>query len=74
VVTHGGIISATHLLATGLSPPAKIVNCGTYTLRVATGVGRHWEIDSLAWQRNAYAYLKHVGFQQCAFGGGSKTG
>eukprot|EP00976_Prorocentrum_cordatum_P007082 141055-Prorocentrum_minimum.AAC.2 len=75
VVTHGGVINSLHLLATGKPPPSSIINCGMYRLWVPSEDQKYWVIDDKSWEkREIPGYLRDVGFQEIAFGGGSRSG
>mmetsp|Transcript_10560 Transcript_10560/g.21977 ORF Transcript_10560/g.21977 Transcript_10560/m.21977 type:complete len:239 (-) Transcript_10560:276-992(-) len=74
VVTHGGVISSLHLLATGQPPPTRILNCGIYTLQIPSVGRKYWVLIGQSWkQGECPQYLRNVGFQKSAFGGGSTS-
>lgn len=68
VVTHGGVLRTSHIIAKGLPCTGKVVNASINTFRISDE--QEWEICS--W--GDVSHLQDIGFLNTGFGGDKLSG
>ena len=68
VVTHGGVLRTSHIIAKGLPCTGKVVNASINTFRISDV--KEWEICS--W--GDVSHLQDIGFLNTGFGGDKLSG